>query len=94
MRANIFSAHEGLIKDDAKRIGNGDLAALPPDVRKAFGFPVWIIPFDEAPPPVRRSLEIVNNGSRKGIAFPHIRRQSRNHRYRRLKKLCVTNGAR
>jgi hypothetical protein len=52
---------------------------MPPDVRKASGFPIKPDPVLEAPPRLgRRSLQVIKDErSRKGTAFPHIRRQSR-----------------
>jgi len=56
-------------------------AAVPPDVRKAYGFPqrMLLIISEATPPLARRSLAEQEkvSANRKGIAFPHIRRQSR-----------------
>ena len=58
-------------------------AALPPDVRKGFAFPSRILKTTEAPPRssfVRHSLIREIPLTRKGRAFPHIGRPSRNTR--------------
>jgi len=55
------------------------MAAAPPDVRKASGFPVAGLTFLGLRPDEGVALK-EKNARRKGIAFPHIRRHSRNYR--------------
>ena len=52
------------------------VAALPPDVRKAYGFPTEIVVL-RLRLTSRRSLLVQVASRRKGKAFPHIGRQSR-----------------
>jgi hypothetical protein len=71
-----FSARQGRVKVAEK-------AALPPDVRKASGFPTQRSPPSsprlgwKAQPSSRAEGVSQGGGPRKGEAFPHIRRQSR-----------------
>jgi hypothetical protein len=53
-------------------------AAVPLDVRKAYGFPSTVNIFREAMPPARGAASLsVEFALRKGGAFPHIKRHSR-----------------
>ena len=55
------------------------MAAAPPDVREASGFPVAGLTFLGLRPDEGVALK-EKNARRKGIAFPHIGRHSRNYR--------------
>jgi hypothetical protein len=66
--------------------------ALPSDVRKVYDFPFsfQLVLWGYAPEPLRRSLtENVTGLGRKGEAFPHIRRRSRDGTGNRKSKVSV-----